>query len=128
MIYPHFDYIAFGRALVEYREDNHLTRQAMAGMARIKADKLRRLEHGQLPDVETFGVLCSLMNLTPNEFFNMVVYPDNRMNIAPMWDTDARYRKMLYEMTSLTDWQQAGYDPAEYAALVEEFEGKPDHA
>lgn len=35
-----------------------------------------------------------------------------------------RYRKMLYEMTSLTDWQQAGYDPAEYAALVEEFEGK----
>lgn len=44
-------------------------------------------------------------------------------------DKEAKhYRKMLYEMTSLTDWQQAGYDPAEYAALVEEFEGKPDHA
>ena len=43
---------------------------------------------------------------------------------AKLYKSVAHYRKMLYEMTSLTDWQQAGYDPAEYAALVEEFEGK----
>lgn len=35
-----------------------------------------------------------------------------------------RYRRMLYTMTSRVDWQQAGYDVAEYDALVEEFEGE----
>lgn len=34
-----------------------------------------------------------------------------------------RYQRMLYEMTSLTDWMRAGYSSEEYAALVAQFEG-----
>lgn len=35
-----------------------------------------------------------------------------------------RLQRMLYTMTSLRDWQLAGYDSAEYDALYEKFEGK----
>jgi len=35
-----------------------------------------------------------------------------------------RYRKMLYDMTGLIDWQNACYSLDEYAALVKEFEPK----
>lgn len=35
----------------------------------------------------------------------------------------ARYQRMLYEMTGLTDWMRAGYSSDEYSALVAQFEG-----
>ena len=37
-------------------------------------------------------------------------------------EREQRYRKMLYDMTSLRDWQTGGYDGAEYSDIVREFE------
>lgn len=37
---------------------------------------------------------------------------------------NARLRRMLYDMASLTDWMRAGYPESEYQALVREFEGE----
>lgn len=36
-----------------------------------------------------------------------------------------RLRRMLYDMTSLTDWKAAGHDEHEYLAIVEQFEPAP---
>ena len=45
--------------------------------------------------------------------------------IARQQEKILRLRRMLFEMTSLTDWIAAGYSDAEYLALVEQFETAP---
>lgn len=58
-----------------------------------------------------------------DEYRDLLNDTENYMiEVAELKDEAKRLRRMLYHMTSLTDWLREGYDEAEYNALVKEFE------
>lgn len=57
-----------------------------------------------------------------DEYRDLLNDTENYMiEVEELKDEVKRLRRMLYHMTSLTDWLREGYNEAEYNAIVNEF-------
>lgn len=58
-----------------------------------------------------------------NDYAQLAALSQQR-EIERLRQENARLRRMLHDMTGLTDWMRAGYPESEYQAIVREFEGE----
>lgn len=83
---------AFADAIRARREAEALSlRQVDAG---VSASTLSRLERGELPDLETFFLICAWLDIAPGEFFAST-------NRGPAFSTPERIRWLLWNDPTL---------------------------
>lgn len=60
----------FGIALYTTRHERGKSLRDVAAETGTTASTLSRIEHGSVPEIETFATLCSWMSVDPSQFFS----------------------------------------------------------
>ena len=94
----------FAMAITHWRGNRSL--RDISDILGVSASTLSRLENNKLPDIETFALICELMNFDPAQFFRPTAIDERLKQL----EADEAMRRDEYEQRKREIWSEVDFN------------------